>query len=117
MKTYIAHIMLAGSLLVPAIFAQPSVPAPATKPANKVNARRENQQDRIAQGVKSGQLTARETARLENKEHKLNQEIHADRKANGGTLTAQEKRQVNRQQNRVSNQIYHEKHDAQQQPK
>jgi hypothetical protein len=109
MKTYIAQIMLAGSLLVPAIFAQ-------NPPANQVNARRENQQDRIAQGVKSGQLSAKETAHLENKEHKLNQEIHADRTANGGKLTPREKKQVNRQQDRVSNQIYVDKHNAQKQP-
>jgi len=107
MKTYIVQIMLAGSLLVPAMFAQ----------NNKVNARRENQQDRIAQGLKSGQLNAKETSRLENKEHKLNQEIHNDRAANGGKLTAQEKRKVNRRQNRVSNQIYNQKHDSQTQPK
>ena len=113
MKTYIAQILLAGSLLVPAIFAQNP---PANPPSNKVNARRDNQQARIAQGVKSGQLSAKETAHLENKEHKLNQEIHADRTANGGKLTAQEKTQVNRQQNNVSNQIYTDKHNAPKQP-
>ena len=105
MKTYIASIMLAGSLLLPAVFAE-----------NKVDARRENQQDRIAQGVKSGQLSANETAHLENREHKLNQEIHADRTANGGKLTSQERKQVNRQQNKLSNQIYIDKHNAQKQP-
>ena len=35
MKTYIAHIMLAASLLVPAMFAQ-NQPAPEAKPANKL---------------------------------------------------------------------------------
>jgi hypothetical protein len=112
MKTYIAHIMIAASLLVPAVFAQ-NPPAPA----NKVNARRENQQDRIAQGVKSGQLSAKEMAHLENKEHNLNQEIHTDRTANGGKLTAQQKTQVNHQQNNLSNQIYKDKHNTQTQPK
>lgn len=115
MKTYIAHIMLAASLLVPAMFAQ-NQPAPEAKPANKVNARRENQQDRIAQGVKSGQLSAKETAHLENREHNLNQEIHADRTANGGKLTSQERKQVNGQQNNLSNKIYVDKHNAQKQP-
>ena len=117
MKIYIVRIMLAGSLLAPAIFAQTTTPAPQAKPANKVNTRRENQQNRIAQGVKSGQLNAKETARLESKEHKLNQEIHNDRAAHSGKLTAQEKRQVNRRQNRVSQQIYKQKHDSQTQPK
>jgi len=116
MKTYIAQIMLAGSLLVPAMFAQTPAPTPAPKPVSKVNVRRDNQQGRIAQGVKSGQLNAKETAHLENREHKLNQEIHADRAANGGKLTTQEKKQVNRQQNRVSNQIYADKHNAPKQP-
>lgn len=116
MKTYIAQIVLAGSLLVPAIFAQTPAPAQQPKPANKVNARRENQQDRIAQGVKSGQMSAKETAHVETREHKVNQEIHADRAAHGGKLTAQEKKQVNRQQNKLSNQIYNDKHNAQKQP-
>ena len=84
-------------------------------PRSEVGARRENQQDRIAQGIKSGQLTAGETARLEHKEAGLNQEIRSDRQANGGTLTPQEKRQVNGQQNRLSNQIYKDKHNARRQ--
>jgi hypothetical protein len=80
--------------------------------AQEVSKRRENQQDRIANGVQSGQLTARETANLENKEHNLNKEIGADRKANGGNLTNNEKAQINKQQNGLSNQIYQDKHNA-----
>lgn len=117
MKTYIAQIMLAGSLLVPAMFAQAPQPNAPAKPQNTVNERRKNQQDRIAQGVKSGQLSDKETANLENKEHKLNQEVHTDRSANGGKLTSQERTQVNGQQNKLSKQIYVDKHNAQTQPK
>src|SRR5579871_1745185 len=117
MKNNIVKIMLAGSLFIPAILAQNPAPATQNQPTNKVNARRENQQGRIAQDGQSGQLSAKETAHLENKEHKLNQEIHSDRTANGGKLTAQEKKQVNRQQNKLSNQIYTDKHNAQTQPK
>ena len=86
-------------------------------PKSEVGKRAENQQDRIAQGVKSGQLTARETAHLENNEAKINREVKADRAANGGKLTAQEKAQVNRQQNRESRQIYRDKHNNRQQTK
>ena len=82
-----------------------------TDPAT-VNQRKENQQDRIAQGVQSGQLTAGETTKLEDKEAALNQEIGADRKANGGTLTPAEKAQVQQQQNGLSKQIYTDKHNA-----
>src|SRR5579859_537113 len=80
--------------------------------AQEVNQRRENQQDRIANGVQSGQLTARETTNLENKEAKLNQQIGADRKANGGNLTNNEKARIDRRQNGLSNQIYQDKHNA-----
>src|ERR1700731_1185464 len=79
---------------------------------NKVGQRRENQQDRIAQGIKSGQLTAGETAKLENQQKGINQQVAADRKANGGTLTASEKKQVNKEQNAASKNIYHKKHNA-----
>ena len=80
---------------------------------NEVDRRRENQQKRIGQGVASGQLTAGETARLESKEAKINGQVHADRKANGGKLTASEKRQVNGELNRESKRIYKQKHDVQ----
>jgi len=78
---------------------------------NEVGQRRENQQDRIAQGVKSGQLTAGETAKLENQQKGINQQVKADRAANGGKLTAGEKAQVNREQNRASRNIYRKKHN------
>jgi len=73
---------------------------------NEVGQRRENQQDRIANGIRSGQLNARETSNLEGKEQGINHEVAADRSANG------EKAAVNRQQNRVSNRIYNKKHNA-----
>ncbi len=87
---------------------------PSTAPAQKptIAQRKENQQDRIAQGVKSGQLTAGETSNLETKEAAINGETRADRTANGGKLTQAEKQQVNRQQNKLSNQIYQDKHNA-----
>jgi hypothetical protein len=83
---------------------------------SKVGKRQENQQDRIAQGIKSGQLTAGETAKLENQQKGINQQVAADRKANGGTLTASEKKQVNKEQNAASKNIYHKKHNAKTQP-
>jgi hypothetical protein len=83
---------------------------------NKVDQRRENQQDRIAQGVKSGQLTAGETAKLENQQKGINKQVAADRKANGGTLTASEKKQINKEQSGASKNIYNKKHNAKTQP-
>jgi len=81
-------------------------------PKSEVGKRAENQQDRIAQGVKSGQLSAGETANLEHREAAINKEVHNDRAANGGRLTPAERRQVNRQQDRTSRAIYRKKHNA-----
>ena len=49
-------------------------------PAQTIQDRKENQQDRIAQGVKSGELTAGETTNLEKKEADVNHEEHDMRK-------------------------------------
>ena len=84
---------------------------------NEVDKRRENQQDRIANGVQSGQLTAGETAKLESQESQINKEVQTDRKANGGNLTNKQKAQVNKQLNRESARIYNKKHNAAQGPK
>ena len=86
-----------------------------THPKSEVGKRAENQQDRIAQGIKSGQLTAGEAAHLESNEAKINKELRNDRAANGGKLTPQERKQVNRQQNRTSRQIYRDKHNGRRQ--
>lgn len=99
------------SILVRAV-AVSAMAACAFAQSTEVGARRENQQDRIAQGVKSGQLTAGETANLEKKEAAVNQEVRADRSLNGGHLTGQEKRVVNQQQNQLSRQVYADKHNA-----
>jgi hypothetical protein len=84
---------------------------------NEVGQRRENQQDRIAQGIKSGQMTAGEAARTENREQGINEQVHADRQANGGKLTGREKSQINHEQNGASRQIYRQKHNNKVAPK
>ena len=89
---------------------------PSSAEAGRIKKRAENQQDRIAQGIKSGELTPRETARLEHKEARLNHEVRDMREDNGGKLTNKEKLRVNRQQNRLSRDIYRQKHDGQTQP-
>ena len=77
-----------------------------------VGQRKENQQDRIANGVRSGQLTAGETAKLESKQQGVNRTEAGMRQANGGKLTAADKAAVNKQQNKASKQIYAKKHNA-----
>lgn len=78
----------------------------------EIGQRRQDQQDRIAQGVKSGQLTAGETAHLENQQQGVNKEISGDRQANGGKLTGLDKQAINQSQNNASKNIYNKKHNA-----
>jgi hypothetical protein len=84
-------------------------------PKGTIDQRQRNQQKRIGEGVENGSLTPAETARLEKQEAAIHHEVKTERKANGGTLTPQERRQVTRQQNRESKRIYRQKHDGQNQ--
>jgi len=87
--------------------------ASGARAEGRIARRKENQQRRIAQGVRSGELTPRETARLERQESRLNGEIRDMREDHGGKLTPKDRRIVNRQQNRISKRIYRQKHDPQ----
>lgn len=89
-----------------------ATPAPAEKPKTTIAERKEHQQDRIANGVKSGQLTAPETARLETQQQGIHKQVANDRKANGGKLNASQKQQINREQNAAWRNIHREKHNA-----
>ena len=79
--------------------------------AGEIRRRQENQQDRIAAGIANGQLTPRETASLERKEVRLNNEVRDFREDNGGKLTPREFVKVNRQLNGLSHNIYRDKHN------
>lgn len=70
-----------------------------------------NQQQRIEQGLQSGQLNTREAARLEREEAGV--ERMESRALKDGNLSDAEKARINNAQNRLSRDIYREKHDAQ----
>src|SRR5579884_2062951 len=110
MKTRMMTLAFAALLAAP-VFAQQPANSNDSAPAT-VNGRRENQQDRIANGVQSGALTAGETKNLESRETNLNREIKDDRAADGGKLTQQERQQINKQQNNLNRSIYADKHNA-----
>ena len=90
---------------------------PQNAAMSRVGVRANNQQQRIAQGVRSGQMTAGETRNVEGREASINHQVATDRAANGGKLTPQERQQVNQRQNNVSKSIYQDKHNANTQPK
>jgi hypothetical protein len=82
-------------------------------PNSAAGKRMEAQQDRIAQGVQNGSLTANEAAHLENQQSNLNREAKSMRQENGGTLTNADKAKLYHQQRKDSRNIYHQKHDNQ----
>ena len=79
---------------------------------NRIAQRKENQQDRIANGVKNGQLTAGQTARLEHQEAGINKEERGMRAQDNGHLTKQDRKTIHAQQNQESRRIYRDKHDG-----
>ena len=110
MTNKITGVLLGAAL---AAFTLPALGQTAIQtPRTEVGKRAVNQQRRIAQGVKSGQLTPRETAHLERKEAAVNREVRRDRAANGGRLTPAERAKVNRQDNKLSQEIHHDKHNG-----
>lgn len=96
-------------LSVTSAFSQTQAPAPAQNQTPVVDSREQNQQKRIEQGVKSGELTNGETRRLERQEGKIKaDELNA--KADG-KVTKGERAKLRREQNRESNRIYRAKHN------
>jgi hypothetical protein len=107
--------LTAALALSPAALLAQSTPATTPTPGKHdydINQRKENQQDRIANGVKSGQLTAGETAHLEKQESAINREERNMRAQDNGHLTKQDRRTIHQQQNQESRRIYRDKHNA-----
>jgi hypothetical protein len=75
-----------------------------------INNRQHNQHERIAQGVKSGELTRTEAKDLRGDQRALRQE-EAAYKADG-KLTKSERTDLRQDLNENSKEIYQEKHDA-----
>jgi hypothetical protein len=77
---------------------------------NQINRREQNQQNRIANGIKNDKLTPRQTARLERGEQRLQNNEKKDMAKDNGHLTKQDQRQLNREANHMSKRIYKDKH-------
>lgn len=79
-----------------------------------VNARQQNQRQRIQQGVRSGELTRRETGALAHEQRDVRQLERAYK--SDGELTRAERVDLHQEQNQASRDIYDQKHDAQDRP-
>jgi len=102
-KLIMAGFVLAFVTVATTSFAQTKTPG--------VTERQKNQQERIEQGVKSGELTRPEAAKLEAREAKI-QHDKKEAKADG-KVTPAERAKLQREENRSSRAIYRQKHDAQ----
>jgi hypothetical protein len=100
------HAVILGSLLAVAGALGLAADAQAG-----VNARQHRQQARIVHGVRSGELTRREAARLEARERHIRREERRYRA--DGVLGPRERADLNRDLNRTSRSIRRQKHDGQ----
>jgi len=75
-----------------------------------VDQREKNQEQRIEQGVKSGELTPAETHRLEKQQGKIKADELVAK--SDGKVTPAERQKLRREQNRASKTIYRKKHNA-----
>jgi hypothetical protein len=83
--------------------------APGNLNAGEETQRDVNQQDRIENGLKDGQLSTGEAARLEHGEQHID---NAEAKAmSDGTMTPEEKERIQRMQNHESKEIVHDEHN------
>jgi hypothetical protein len=108
-----------GGMLTATGFAQnsntqgagPGVVDPNHPRVNEVNAREQNQQNRIANGVKSGELTPKETQKLEKQQGHIQNQEKKDMAKDNGHLTKADQAKLNKEQNKASKNIYDKKHN------
>lgn len=113
MKTFAAKlVVLSGITFFTSLsaFAQATSSAP-TSTTPRVDQRQANQEQRIQQGVQSGQLTNQEAARLEKGQDRV---ARMEEKAKAdGKVTPQERKRLQHAENVQSRHIEREKHDRQ----
>ena len=104
----LALLSVAAAAASTMAFAQPAS-APAATPG--IDARQARQEQRIDQGVASGQLNKRETRRLDREQGAI-QRVENKTKTDG-TVTAHERKRLHHMQHHASKDISRQKHDAQ----
>jgi hypothetical protein len=76
-----------------------------------IDQRQANQEQRIDQGIASGQLTQREAGRLEQQQKHIN--TMEDKAKSDGVVTKKERARLHAAQDKASKKIYRQKHDRQ----
>ena len=108
---FVTAVLASTLVIAPAAMIAQTTPTPGAHDYN-INQRKVDQQDRIANGVKNGQLTAGQTAHLEHQEAGINKEERGMRAQDNGHLTKQDRQTIHAQQNQESRRIYRDKHDG-----
>ena len=103
---------LAPALLLGALALPVAAQTPAPMHRHSINTRLHEQQERIHQGVQSGQLTRREQYRLDARDSRIRTQEYRDR-LSGGKFTHAERRHLRSELNHSSGAIYRQKHDKQ----
>lgn len=101
-------------LLAAGFVALAGLGATASHAQERVDQRQDRQAARIDQGVASGELTRRETARLDARQAHITRMEH--RVEADGKVTGQEARRMERAQDKASHRIALQKHDRQHRP-
>ena len=90
-----------------------AIPAAAqAAPWQSINQRQANLDQRIDQGVRSGELNRREATRLRREFRNLNR-LEARYRRSGGHLDWRERTDLDRRFDRLSAQVFNQKHDDQ----
>lgn len=113
MTRRLAAAFLATALALPALAVAQTPPHPAATPG--IDQRQANQEQRIDQGVASGELTRPETRRLEQGQNKV-ERIETRAKADG-SVTQGERARIHQAQDAQSKRIWRQKHDRQDRPR
>ena len=101
-------VLVAALTAAPAMtFAQTNAPK---QPNNPIVKREFNQQERIGNGIRSGRLTPRQGARLEQQQMRIHRQVRTMRSRHNGRLTMQERRMIHRRQNVASRRIFRANH-------
>jgi hypothetical protein len=107
---FVTAVLASTLVIAPAAMIAQTTPTPGAHDYN-INQRKVDQQDRIANGVKNGKLTPRQTAHLEHQEAGINREERGMRAQDNGHLTKADRQVIHAQQNQESRRIYRDKHD------
>lgn len=100
-----------AGLLIAAVFIL-GVSAVAMAGPRGINNREYREQQRINEGIRSGELTRREAARLEAGLARIRTDERFARMTGGG-ISPRERARLEREMNRESRAIYRQKHDGQ----